>query len=126
MKICNKNILIIVLLLLLVFMILPIKSYAASGTINPNKYKPNTNGVENASDLVKKANVIVGALQTIGIVSSVAILAAMGIKYMIGSTEEKAEYKETMIPYLIGAFLVFTVTTIPNIIFQFSKNLNKY
>ncbi|MEI3401230.1 MAG: hypothetical protein V8R51_02250 [Clostridia bacterium] len=46
-------------------------------------------------------------MQTVGIVLSVVILIILGIKYMMGSAEEKAEYKKTMIPYLIGAVSVF-------------------
>lgn len=37
---------------------------------------------------------IVGVIQTVGIVTSVIVLAILGIKYMIGSAEEKAEYKK--------------------------------
>ena len=44
---------------------------------------------------------------------------------MLGSTEEKAEYKQTMIPYFIGIALVVAVTVIPSIIFNFSKSVNK-
>ena len=42
---------------------------------------------------------------------------------MLGSVEEKAEYKQTIIPYLIGAALVFSGTTIPQILYQISKNI---
>ena len=38
---------------------------------------------------------------------AVIIIAILGVKYMMGSLEEKAEYKKTMMPYLIGAILVF-------------------
>lgn len=37
---------------------------------------------------------IVGILQTVGIVLSVVILIILGIKYMMGSAEEKADYKK--------------------------------
>jgi len=35
---------------------------------------------------------------------------------MMGSVEQKADYKKTMIPMLIGTVLLFTVTTIVGII----------
>ena len=38
---------------------------------------------------------------------AVVLVAFLGIKYMLGSAEEKAEYKKDMIPYLVGAFLLF-------------------
>ena len=43
---------------------------------------------------------------------------------MIGSVEEKAEYKKTMTTYLIGAILVFSVTTIPNILYQIAQSIS--
>ena len=49
---------------------------------------------------------------TIGIILSVIILAILGIKYILGSVEEKAEYKNDIIPYLIGAALLFGISTI--------------
>ena len=52
-------------------------------------------------------------IQTIGgKVLSVLMLAVLGVKYMLGSSEEKAEYKKSMMPYLIGALLVFAASTI--------------
>ena len=36
----------------------------------------------------------------------------VGIKYMLCSVEEKAEYKKTAIAYLIGALLIFATTGI--------------
>ena len=41
----------------------------------------------------------------------------IGIKYMLGSVEEKAKHKQTLMPYLIGAVLVFSETTIPQILY---------
>ena len=62
---------------------------------------------------------IVGILQTVGIVLSVVILVILGIKYMMGSAEEKAEYKKTMIPYIVGAAFIFLAPTIANIVYNF-------
>lgn len=67
-------------------------------------------------------NKIIGVIQTVGIVVSVIILLVLGIKYMLGSAEEKAEYKKTMMPYLIGAVLIFAASTIANIVYQFFKS----
>ena len=42
---------------------------------------------------------------------------------MMGSAEEKAEYKKTLVPYVIGAGLVFAASTIAGVIYTFSQNL---
>ena len=66
---------------------------------------------------------LMGVLQTAGVVISVIILIVLGIKYMMGSAEEKAEYKKTLMPYVIGAVLVFAASTIAGVIFSFSQNI---
>ena len=37
---------------------------------------------------------------------------------MLGSAEEKANYKQTMIPYIIGVILVFSSSTLVNAIYK--------
>ena len=66
-------------------------------------------------------NKIIGGIQAIGSIVSVAILVVLGIKYMMGSAEEKAEYKKTMIPYIVGAVLVFMASNIAGFIFSFAN-----
>lgn len=70
-----------------------------------------------------KVEIMLGYIQVVGMVLSVIILILIGFKYMLGSIEEKAEYKKTLIPYIIGAFILFTGSTIPNIIYKFAQNL---
>lgn len=67
---------------------------------------------------------LMGVIQTAGVVIAVIILMVLGIKYMMGSAEEKAEYKKTMIPYLVGAILIFAASTIANVVYQFATSLN--
>ena len=68
---------------------------------------------------------LVAIIQTIGVVVAVVIMLILGIKYMLGSAEDKAEYKKSMIPYIVGAILIFASTTIVNIVYQFAKGLNR-
>lgn len=75
-----------------------------------------------ADKLISKAENILGIIQIVGVVISVVMLMVIGIKYMLGSIEEKAEYKETLKPYLIGAFLVFSGSTVPQIIYKLVQN----
>ena len=66
---------------------------------------------------------ILGVLQTVGVILAVIILVVLGIKYMMGSAEEKAEYKKTMIPYLVGAVFIFAAPILANIVYNFVKSL---
>lgn len=84
-------------------------------TLNPNAWKPNE---EEESVLFEKAGVILGTINVIGVVCSVIVLIIIGIKYMFGSLEEKAEYKKTIWTYILGMFLLIAATTIPNIMYN--------
>ncbi len=79
--------------------------------------------VSGIEGLTNVGNQIVTILTTIGIIASVIVLIVLGIKYMMGSAEEKAEYKKTMMPYVIGAALVFAASAIANILYNFLGNL---
>lgn len=61
-------------------------------------------------------NQIVGIITTVGVVVAVVVLLVLGIKYMMGSASEKAEYKKTMIPYLVGAILIFGASAITKVV----------
>lgn len=91
------------------------KSFA----INPNDYKPSD--LKEDTEVIGKGKTIIGAFQAIGSIVSVFALVVIGIKYMIGSVEEKAEYKKTMIYYIIGAIMVFAISNISAVIYNFAK-----
>ena len=59
----------------------------------------------------------------VGLVLAVIIGIILGIQFMTGSVEQKAEYKKTMIPYLVGAILIFAATTIANVVYQFATGM---
>lgn len=66
---------------------------------------------------------MLGYVQLVGTILSVLILMIIGLKYMLGSMEEKAEYKKTLIPYIIGAFMLFSGSLVPQIIYQIAQNI---
>jgi trbC/VIRB2 family len=75
------------------------------------------------SNLTDTGNGIITVLTVIGTVISVIVLIILGLKYMMGSVEERAEYKKTMMPYVIGAALVFAASAIAGMIYSFAINL---
>lgn len=68
------------------------------------------------------AGSILGAIQWSAIVAAVIIITILGIKYMFGSLEEKAQYKKSMLPLVIGIAVVVLATTITNLIFDAFAN----
>ena len=43
---------------------------------------------------------------------------------MMGSASEKAEYKKTMIPYIVGAVLIFAASNLASMIYNWAKSVN--
>ena len=72
--------------------------------------------------ITKIGNTILSVVTSVGIVLAIVIVAIIGVKYMMGSTEEKAEYKKTMIPYLVGAVLVFGASAIGKAVIEMGKS----
>lgn len=66
---------------------------------------------------------IIKVITTVGSICSVVVLIMLGIKYMMGSVEEKAEYKKTLLPYVIGASMVFAASSLVSIIYNIAINL---
>lgn len=87
-------------------------------SINPNDYKPTDPTTDDAVELVDKIGVILGAIRNISVMISVIIISIIGIKYIFGSVEEKASYKATMIPYIIGCVMAVSGTTIITFIYN--------
>lgn len=76
------------------------------------------------SELSGVGNSLITIITTIGSVVSVIVLIILGLKYMMGSVEEKAAYKKTLLPYVIGAALVFAASAIAGILYSFLSNLS--
>ncbi len=102
----------------LAIMVMMISVVGAAYAVTPSDITGNAN-VQGASEIQTLGQSIVGILQTVGIVLSVVVLIIIGIKYMMGSAEEKAEYKKTMIPYLVGAALIFAASVFAQVVYQF-------
>ena len=72
---------------------------------------------------VNVGNSVIGIIQVVGIIISVVCLMVLGIKYMMGSASEKAEYKKTMIPYLVGAILIFGASAITKVVVGLAQGI---
>ena len=71
-----------------------------------------------SGELKDTGGIILGIIRVVGTIISVGMLMVLGIKYMLGSADQKAEYRKTMIPYLIGAILLFAATNITDAIYN--------
>jgi len=103
-----------VLSLVMVALILVSSSaYAAVNLDNLDDTKINANAT---TAMEKIASPIIDFITNAAMVLAAVLIAVLGIKFMMGSAEEKAEYKKSMMPLLIGAILVFGAITIAKIV----------
>ena len=70
------------------------------------------------NEIAKKAANIVATLRNIAAIAAVVIVAILGIKYMLGSVEEKAEYKKSFVPLIVGVAVVTMALQIAAMIFS--------
>lgn len=85
---------------------------------DPNKYIQNDEDNTKAIDI---ANIVVWVIRGFGEAIAVIMLLIIGIKYIFASVEQKAEYKQTMMPYIIGAILIFSGAALTNAIYEAFK-----
>lgn len=95
---------------------------AVSGVSNPSSLTGQA--VSGTDKITNIGNQIITILTIVGTVASVIVLIVLGLKYMMGSAEEKAEYKKTMMPYIIGAALVFAASALAGMLYSFLSNVS--
>lgn len=120
----KKRYLVLVLLLLITFVIIPTISFASDPIENPDVFKPSSPNDSDITPITDKVKPVINAISISGVIISVITLTILGIKYMVGSVEERAEYKTSMMPYLIGCILLFSGSAIIGIIYNIVKNAN--
>lgn len=122
----NKLLIIAITFLILIIFFIPTYSIATVNPIeNPENYEPGGISSTDSDKIVNRVNPILGTITVIGIVISAITLTVLGIKYMIGSVEEKAEYKKSMIPYIIGVVLLLAASTAVGLIAKLTQDAIK-
>lgn len=106
-----KKILIIMFTILL---LLASINFVYADIIDPSKYTPSNPSEGEVKPILKFGEKIIGVIYVVGNIVSVGSIIVIGIRYMFSSVEEKAEYKERLFPYFIGACILFAATNIVN------------
>lgn len=87
--------------------------YVLAGTpssIDPEDWEPPELSDGEMEELTDSAGIIVDVIRIIGIIATVVFLIIVGIRYMLGSIEERAEYKKSMKAYIIGVAIFFSLS----------------
>ena len=87
--------------------------YRADLTIDPSQYKPEPQQNTKMNSIV---GTILGALQIIGGFAIVLGIAVVGFQILLGSANDKADGKGKAIGFIIGAIMLFSITTIAKLV----------
>ena len=77
-----------------------------------------TNQNINLDAATKGFQKLAGLLWGAGVFAIVIAGAIIGIKYMMGSVEEKAEHKKMLVPYIVGSVIILGALTIWQILIE--------
>ena len=117
----------IISIMMMVMMILTVVTNVALAgntkkavSVDPGDLTIDTKGVEKVQNIGEQ---IAGIVQVVGSIASVVMLIVLGVKYMMGSAEEKAEYKKTFMPYILGAVLVFAASNLASMIYSWAQQV---
>lgn len=117
MKKSIKLIVTIVLALMLTFTFAQPIVFAEGVSDITNAIKTNT--VDTSST---GANTVVSNIASwiwwISVVVAVLVLMYTGLKFIFASTQEKAEYKKSLVPIVVGVAVLVFATTIVNLLFS--------
>lgn len=116
----NKKIKILTTIMIIVFF-LAILSNITLAKVDIDKIDDNDSNVSGGTEIKKIGSYAYTAVTNVGIVAAVVVVAILGVKYMLGSADERAEYKKSMMPYLIGALLVFGASGIAKAVVSLAK-----
>ena len=110
----KKTKLLLAILVAVLILIFPLTINAAQ--IVPERYEPNGPNETDVAQMYKFGGSVAGVIQIVGTAVAVGTLMIIGIRYVMASADEKAEYRDRMIPYFIGAVLLFGAVNIIKII----------
>lgn len=125
-----KKYIFIVFIIITVITILPLKTYASGemdSVISAGKSfiaAADSEEVIDKHELQDASNKIYNTLFVIAVVLAVAVGIIIGIKFIIGSVEEQAKIKETLVPYVIGVFVIFSAFGIWKVVVNIGEKVS--
>lgn len=114
----------IILSLALVFTFITLNysnAYVDVNNFDPYAIQPN--GIDSGT-VTTYTNRLASVLTIVGIVIAVICLMIVGLKFIIGSATEKAEYKKNLVPIVIGIAMIALITSIVAGLYSVGNTLN--
>lgn len=68
---------------------------------------------------------VLGIVQAIGISVAMIMLAILAIKYFASSIDERADVKKKLVPFVIGAFILFAASSLVGLVARTGAKINE-
>ena len=119
MKIKVLKIMVIFIILIGLIMMNSYNVFAISDPIEIN-IPDSVKGDEEIEELGEE---VLGIVTVIGYAVAIIISILIGIKYMTGSVEEKAGYKKSMMPYIVGCVILVAAPAVTNVVYDMATSM---
>lgn len=121
----NKKVVYLLLIVIFILSMCSVSIYATDSIItgadsfldSGDQQILNNQAIKTVSDTIYNVFISIGSIVVI------IVGAILGIKFMIGSVEEKADIKESIKPYAWGAVVIFAAITIWSISVQVFQDI---
>lgn len=80
---------------------------------------PSNQAADETKDIRAMVAKVINLIRNVAVIGGVLLLTIIGFKYMLGSAEEKADYKKSLIPLVVGIVVVMAASQIMSMIFGF-------
>ena len=106
--------------LLMIAMIITISTSVFADKVGDVEIPSGSDQLQGTEVRTKIGNAIT-TLRNLSLILAVIVLIILGIKYMMGSVEEKAEYKKSFIPLVVGIIVVVAAVQIAQFIYNIAS-----
>ncbi len=126
----KKNIISLIAIVMLVLVSLSNQVYAVDDIVNSGsdflkvgKNEYNSNSPIDEGALKNTSNNIYNIFFAIAVVIAIAVGMIIGIQFVMGSVDEKAKIKETLVPYVVGCVVIFSAFTIWKLVMEIGNEV---
>ena len=104
------------ILITIIAITLILSTVCFANNVNADIFKPSGN--PNDPEMVKIGQYIISIAQIIGTIASIVILAMLAISIMLAAPDQKAQLKQRLTPYIIGAVMLFSIVNLLSIMYD--------
>lgn len=114
----KKTMKILTAILLIAIIACMVNNVFAASTIIGDLDSAVNSAIVDTSSITSTVGKVIKMIRNISIVLGVLIIVILGFKYMMGSLEEKADYKKNFISLVIGIIVIMGATSIASFLFS--------